>query len=203
MTEPTEPVNYTPYEPTSASYGDIPPIPPPPSPSNKRPWWHIGVPVLMVVALVALIVVPHVALGKKPAPTTGVLQTPTATIAPTQQAAPTVPPTMTDPTPTVNTTVMSSVPLIEPGANNWFYCYVVPDDTNSDGVYARLSNPDQHRVYEDCKSFMSYGPYFSVQLVHKAKSCSNERRSTNDRSTRILRSTWTVSGRTTLSERSD
>ncbi len=66
MTEPTEPVNYTPYEPTSPSYRDIPPIPPPPPPNTRRPWWHIGVPVLMVVALVALILVPNVALSKQP-----------------------------------------------------------------------------------------------------------------------------------------
>ena len=64
MTEPTQPADYSRYESTQTS---IPPIPPPPpSPNTRRPWWHIGVPVLMVVALVALILVPNVALSKQP-----------------------------------------------------------------------------------------------------------------------------------------
>jgi hypothetical protein len=105
MTEPTEPVNYTPYEPTSPSYGDIPPIPPPPPPNTRRPWWHIGVPILMGVALVTLILVPNIALSKPPAHTLATHFDPGATAAAqagaTQAAAETATASVPTPTPTI------------------------------------------------------------------------------------------------------
>ena len=95
MTEPTQPADYSRYESTQTG---IPPIPPPP-PNTRRPWWHIGVPVLMVVALVALILVSNVALSKQPVPATHIdpgatqaadtatASVPTPTLAPTPTPA--------------------------------------------------------------------------------------------------------------------
>jgi hypothetical protein len=157
--EPTQNAYSNPYEPTSPY--DVPPIPiPPPPPKRRRKGLLVALISTVCLALIlgGVLIAVFAQHGQKPA--TGAMLTPTATIAPTH--VPTATSTMPEPTPTTNTTVMSSVPLIEKGANGWFYCYAVPDDTNPDGVYAVLSNPDQQRVYEDCKSFMSYGPYFSV-----------------------------------------
>jgi hypothetical protein len=98
MTEPTQPADYSRYESTQTG---IPPIPPPP-PTTRRPWWHIGVPVLMVVALVTLIVVPNVALSKQPTPVTHIDPgaTEAAQVGATQRAADTATASVPTPTPT-------------------------------------------------------------------------------------------------------
>jgi hypothetical protein len=107
-----EPTRYAknPYETTAAH--EVPPIPPPPPPPNKRPCWHIAVPILIGVALVVLIVVPSIVFSKQPIPTpsnhfdpgaTAIAQTKATQSAATATASvPTPTPTqMLIPTPTV------------------------------------------------------------------------------------------------------
>jgi hypothetical protein len=103
MTEPTEPVNYSRYESTQTG---VPPIPPPPPPPvSRRKWWHIAVPALMIVALVALILVPNIALSKLPAHTLATHFDPGATAAAqagaTQEAAETATASVPTPAPTI------------------------------------------------------------------------------------------------------
>ena len=114
MTEPTQPADYSHYEPTKTG---VPPIPiPPPPPNTRRPWWHIGVPALMVVALVALIIVPNIALSKQPVHTPATHIDPGATEAAqagaTQAAAETA--TASVPTPTPHPTIVVETPTSAP-----------------------------------------------------------------------------------------
>jgi hypothetical protein len=113
MTEPTEPADYSHYESTQTG---IPPIPPPPPPPvSRRKWWHIAVPILMVVALVALILVPNIALSKPPAHTLATHFDPGGTVAAqagaTQAAAGTA--TASVPTPTAHPTIIVETPTVD------------------------------------------------------------------------------------------
>jgi len=101
MTEPTEPADYSRYESTQTG---IPPIPPPP-PNTRRPWWHVAVPILIVVAMVALIVVPNVVFSKQPVHIPATHFDPGATeaaqVGATQRAADTATASVPTPTPTL------------------------------------------------------------------------------------------------------
>jgi hypothetical protein len=153
MTEPTQPADYSRYESTQTG---IPPIPPPP-PNTRRPWWHVAVPALMIVALIALILIPNVVLSKQPVHThIDPGATEAAQVGATQRAADTATASVPTPTPTL-------APTPTPTKNISYTAATIMQDFTANGLpTSQINYTMTLNKYLDSYSDLN-NPYSNVQ----------------------------------------